>query len=166
MLSPHTVPYRHPLLGLEQPTVDDDGNVQDSLIALECLCGGYKRLTGCLPERPQGPSDKCDERVYEARLEMIMLPAIKGLLDKKWDYFGKPIFKRKRRFFFVVQILWTISVVIPNHYRSKPTNLSEVMPSPPLEPLPMPPCFTIPKQRSKVGVWVHLVQPQLAMLHL
>jgi len=117
--------YMVPLLGLEQPTVDDDGNVQDSLIALECLCGGYKRLTGCLPERPQGPSDKCDERVYEARLEMIMLPAIKGLLDKKWDYFGKPIFKRKRRFFFVVQILWTISVVIPNHYRSKPTNLSE-----------------------------------------
>ena len=100
-----------PLVGLEQPIVNDDGKVTDAKTALECLISGHSRVTKCLPLDSHG---QIDADVYAGRLEIVMLEQVKQLIDKKWQFFGRPEFRRKLRNFLVLQITWTVASVIPN----------------------------------------------------
>eukprot|EP00668_Euglena_longa_P004945 GGOE01005809.1.p1 GENE.GGOE01005809.1~~GGOE01005809.1.p1 ORF type:complete len:749 (+),score=290.08 GGOE01005809.1:42-2288(+) len=113
-----------PLLGLEQPTtvLDSDGELQrcSEILAMECICAGpYSALSSCI----KFVGSKVPHHVEEGRLAIVAIPAVKQLLEKKWESFGHSIFIRKMVFVLVTQILWTISMVIPNHWRLQEGNL-------------------------------------------
>ena len=108
--------YMVPLAGLEHST---GGRAKT---AVKCLCAGRAPLTKCLRVNSAG---EVDDRVYKGRLEIVDLPQVQQLLDKKWKYFGCRVFWRKCISFLTMQVLWTISVVIPHHYRLDKDNFGQ-----------------------------------------
>ena len=92
------------------------------LTALQCLSRGRHQVTRFLALDASGD---IEDSVAAKRLDLLMLPTLQHVLNKKWFYFGVHYFWMKFLTFFVVQVLWTVSALIPHHYATAPENWSE-----------------------------------------
>lgn len=112
-----------PLSQLEQPDTIIATNGKRSraatITAIEAICSGHKLLTNCMPV------DANDEELYQLKLDLIMLPQVQQLLDKKWQYFGRGIFLRKLVLISALLVLFTIVTQMPNHFRSTDASFSD-----------------------------------------
>eukprot|EP00667_Euglena_gracilis_P003822 EG_transcript_3837 len=113
-----------PLLGLEQPamTRDDEGKLRrgPEILAMDCVCAGpYAALSNCI----ELVGSKVPQDVEQGRLAIVSIPAVRQLLETKWELFGRRIFLRKLAMVMATQILWTVAMVLPHHWRLDEGNL-------------------------------------------
>eukprot|EP00667_Euglena_gracilis_P012374 EG_transcript_12703 len=109
-----------PLLGLEQPTMKPDDDERPKILAMDCVCAGpHTALSNCI----ELVDSKVPWEVEKGRLDIVNIPAVRQLLETKWELFGRSIFLRKLATVMATQILWTVAMVLPHHWRLDEGNL-------------------------------------------